>query len=341
MRKYKTLTNLDDFNLKGFHYKEGKMIRTYCHCGFSDSEIHSTCPVCGNTEFINNAKRIREFSWGPAGKNSLDDPYAIHATSYYYTIAKNDQEATKLIQCNKSTEIRLVAQRLACEIEDWFDTTEFNAVPEYCIAKNIFKKYQSKSWSCVCQFVLTCKQEYPDIFSETLINRIIGELGETNIVDKLMCIAHFSWHKSIKYTRETLKTMNIVVRDLCDEPEAFNTLIGYNGYHYCQGVSDGVWNILLNYYFAGYISPTGLEKIITALYNFSFNEVETECFIKFFKESYALIQHNPNHLREFLIDMRDKKVYPSAKEFFLNKSMQKLMKGYKKTDVISIKNSLK
>ena len=334
MRNYIKILNFSEFpEVKGLVVQSGRMIRTFCSCGFVDCSVVHKCPDCGNENFINNTKTFHGDRLIATPNSSYSDPYSILHFAYGYDIRKTQSATTSIVKNSRHGYTNLISQCTMSVLKPFMDTEEFKSVPVYAIAQNICNDINNEdAWRHICRFCFKVKDVHPDEFNERFVRNIIDSIGADDLVAKVECYNNYGYQTQPKEIISIMEKFSPITYALCENSYVFDKLVCRGGHKSIKNVPEAVQEVLYAYWRGGYVPSRMTSEILQAMYEVGINNCNTDCVIRFFKEEYALMQNNINRvptLREYLTEIQHKSM--SNKEFFLAKSQKRIKSSFKKS----------
>lgn len=341
MRNYIKILNFSDFpEIKGLVVESGRMVRTFCSCGFVECSVINKCPSCGNEDFIKNSKTIHGDKMINTPNSSSIDPYSILHFSYGYDIRKTQSSTTSIVKNSRHSYTTLVSQSSMSILKQFIDTDEFKSVNVYMVAKNICDKLNNdEAWKSVCRFCFKLYELYPDEFNEKFAQKFINAIGDKNITNKLDSFNNYICKLTPKELLDVMENLSPITYALCEDPHVFDRVICRGAYAKIDNVPESVQEVLYAYWRGGYILSHHLADVINAICDVGIKDSHAEYVIRFFKEEYAFLHGNMNRtiaFQEYLMKLKDSRVPISNKEFFLDKSTKRIKSAFKKVDIDSL-----
>jgi hypothetical protein len=327
---YIGITNWSEHpNIKGLIIDDGRLIRSFCLCGYVINSVISECPCCGNTNFIKGKKWQKENKLEPCGNNHYDDVLQITEYSHSYDISRCQSAATHIVIKKETPRASTISNCGYEKVKPFLDEPEFNAFAPYAVAKEVFDVYKGSTWSDVVKMCLGFYRHGKDIFSRDVVFNELEQMGD-NIPMKIRMISQWYSTNPYEYVPKLNKASDSL-RLACDNPNVFNDFTA-GRYPNTQFLYDDIVNLVHSYWKGGYISSQNESSILKSIAEIGIDKTNVQCFLKFFKEEYAAMSNSTCCLQEFLCYLKNNP-NSSVKDYFLNTNRKIVNKAFKQKDI--------
>ena len=277
MKNYMVLTNPEDIPGKGFIVND-KLQRTFCKCGFVESEIFAECPICGNKEFISSRGLSETYL-------KIDDGILYLETKRtHYDVVRNQSVKTRVV-----SKVRYETNKMIhvsnCDAEKYFYDPMIDQFPAIKVSRYLFEKLPKvyNSWFVFNRFCNAVETAYGKI-SEQLIDEILNEFGDKNLFMKIDYASSYS--RSIKDVVTELQGMQVLDRLLCDCPQVFRGQLLARKYS-LKKIEQNIKSIIYAYWNGNYISGDACDRHIAIFDKLDISPNDVDAMIKYYKDNYV------------------------------------------------------
>lgn len=335
---YIGITNWSEHpDVQGIVVSDGRLVRSFCKCGYVDKATIEECPSCGNKNFVKAKKTIREYRLSPCKSTYYDDTLQIDELNSYYDIARTQSHETRILFKTNRTYATAISSCGYDRVKMFFDEPEFKAFAPYVVAKEVYDHYKDANWSEVTRVCLQFYRTNPTAFSVENVLNTLDQMGD-KMSQKLRLISNMSINNNPYDIVAKLNKLPDALRQACDNPSVFSDIV-YSRYNNIKYLYDDVIYLVHAYWNGGYISAQNEASIFQAISSVGFDAKAIPSFVKFFKEEYTAISKGTCDINAFLSYLKD---VPdtTVKDYFIESNKAIVAKAYKIKDVDNALNDV-